>query len=82
MMLKKDDCDYITINTTDGTKKDAELVTKFEIQGLGEYVIYKLDGKFYGAKYEFDGTNTKLITDLTDSEKKILNEMMYEVVVK
>ena len=49
---------------------------KFEIQGLGEYVIYKLDGIIYGAKYQFDGTKTKLISDLTEREKNIINEMM------
>lgn len=81
-MFKKKHYDFITINTIDGAKKDAELVTKFEIQGLGEYVIYKLDGALYGAKYKFDGTNTNLITNLTDNEKKILNEMLYNLEVK
>lgn len=81
-MSKKNDYDFITIKTIDGAKKNAELVTKFEIQGLGEYVIYKLDGALYGAKYKFDGTNTRLITELTDSEKNILNEMLYKLEVK
>ena len=80
--MLKNDFDYITINTIDGTKKIAELVTKFEIQGLGEYVIYKLDGLLYGAKYKFDGKNTRLITDLTDSEKNILNEMLSKLEAK
>lgn len=80
--MSKKDYDFITINTIDGIKKNAELVTKFEIQGLGEYVIYKLDGLFYGAKYKFDGKNTRLITDLTDSEKNILNEMLSNLEVK
>ncbi len=35
-MFKKNDCDFITINTIDGIKKNAELVAKFEVQGLGE----------------------------------------------
>ncbi len=81
-MSKNNNYDFITINTVDGVKKNAELVTKFEIQGLGEYVIYKLDGVLYGAKYQFDGTNTRLITDLTASEKNILNEMLYKLEVK
>lgn len=81
-MSKKNDYDFITINTIDGAKKNAELVTKFEIHGLGEYVIYKLDGALYGAKYKFDGTNTRLITTLTDNEKNILNEMLYKLEVK
>ena len=75
-MSKNNDYDFITINTMDGAKKNAELVSKFEIQGLGEYVIYKLDGELYGAKYKFDGINTKLITELTDNETNILNEMV------
>ncbi len=74
MQINNDD--YITITTTDGFRKNAELVMKFEIQGLGEYVIYKLDGIIYGAKYQFDGTKTKLISDLTEREKNIINEMM------
>lgn len=81
-MPQKKDYDFITINTIDGAKTKAELVTKFEIQGLGEYVIYKLDGAFYGAKYKFDGTNTRLITNLTDNEKNILNEMLYKLEVR
>ena len=81
-MSEKQAYDFITIYTADGGIKNAELVSKFEIQGLGEYVIYKLDGELYGAKYKFDGTNTRLITDLTDNEKNILNEMLYKLGVK
>ena len=74
--MQINDDDFIIVTTTDGLKKSAELVMKFEIQGLGEYVIYKLEGVLYGAKYQFDGVNTKLITDLTEHEKNIINEMM------
>lgn len=70
--------DFITINTKDGKKK-AELVSKFNIEELGEFVIYKLDNKFYGAKYKFDGENTTLITDLTNAEKKVLNEVFMQL---
>lgn len=73
--------DYITINTKDGIKK-AELISKFEILGLGEYIIYKLEEKLYGAKYEFDGTHTKLITNLTDEEKQAMNEILLQLEVK
>lgn len=62
-MFENNNGDFITINTKDGIKKNAELVNKFDIEGLGEYVIYKLDNKFYGTKYKFDGENTTLITD-------------------
>lgn len=74
--------DYITINTKNGIQKQAELISKFEILGLGEYVIYKLEEKLYGAKYEFDGQNTKLITNLTDEEKDTLNEILLQLEVK
>lgn len=71
--------DLITINTKDGKEKIAELVAKFEALGVGEYVIYKLDGELYGAKYEFDGSKTNLITDLSDNEKQMLNEMLHRL---
>ncbi len=67
--------DYITINTDDGNTLQAELVSKFELTGLGEYVIYKVDDEFYGAKYEVDGDKTNLITDLTEQEEEALNEI-------
>ena len=73
---------YIMINTKKGLKKRAELVSKFEIPTLGEYIIYKLDGKFYGAKYKSDENNTSLITDLTDNEKNILNEVFIKLEVE
>ena len=81
-MFENNNGDIITINTKDGIKKNAELVSKFDIQGLGEYVIYKLDNNFYGAKYKFDGENTTLITDLTDIEKKALNDVFSQLEVE
>ena len=73
-----DNKDYITINTTDG-KKQAELVSTFELPNMGEYVIYILDDKYYGAKYKVEGDNTTLITDLTDTEKQALNEVFKQL---
>ena len=70
--------DYITINTTNG-KRQAELVSKFDIEELGSFVIYKLDGEFYGAKYKIDGENTTLITDLTEKEELALNEVFKQL---
>lgn len=81
-MFEKNNVDYITINTKDGMKRKAELVSKFEIEQLGEYIIYKLDGKYYGAKYYFDGNDTNLITDLCDAEKKVINEIFMQLGVK
>jgi len=80
-MNTKDYKDFVTINTKDG-EKNAELVSRFEIENIGDFVIYKLDDKYYGAKYKFDGQNTSLITDLTDEEKKILNEIFIKLGVE
>lgn len=73
------DGDFIEICTKDGQEKKAELLAKFEINGLGEYVIYRLDGLAYGAKYKFDGKNTILDTNLSNKEKEILNEMFLKL---
>lgn len=81
-MVENNNGDFITINTKDGLKKSAELVSKFNIQGLGEYVIYKLDNKYYGAKYLFDGEKTTLITDLSDNEKEALNAVFAQLEVE
>lgn len=67
--------DFITINLESGEQKEAELISKFTIEGFGDYVIYKLDNKMYGAKYEVDGDKTNLITDLSDVEKDALYEV-------
>lgn len=80
--MSQDNNDFITITTTNGNKKNAELILKYEVKGLGEYVIYKLEGNLYGAKYQFDGKNTKLITNLTEQEKNIINEMINNLEVK
>lgn len=81
-MFENNNGDFITITTKDGIQKNAELVSKFDIQGLGEYVIYKLDNIFYGAKYKFDGKRTILVTDLTDGEKKALNDVFIQLEVE
>lgn len=73
--------DYIEINTDEGIKK-AELVSKFELNGLGQYIIYKLDNKLYGARYEIKNGETILITDLTTREKEMLNEMFLQLEVE
>ena len=80
--MSQDNNDFITITTTNGIKKNAELIIKYEVKGLGEYVIYKLEGNLYGAKYQFDGKNTKLITNLTEQEKNIINEMINNLELK
>lgn len=71
--------DFIMIDTNDGNSIQAELVTKYSVQGLGDYVIYKIDGEYYGAKYNQDGDNTSLITDLNDKEIKILDSILESI---
>ena len=61
---------YIMINTKKGLKKRAELVSKFEIPTLGEYIIYKLDGKFYGAKYKLDENEQIVLDDFDENTEK------------
>ncbi len=73
--------DYITINTTRG-KRRAELVSRFEIDNLGKYVIYKLNGEFYGAKYEINGEDTILIPDLTRKEQEAINDVFMQLEVE
>lgn len=73
--------DYIMINTTRGKRK-AELVSKFNIDNLGDYVIYKLNGEFYGAKYIIDGDNTTLISDLTLKEQEAINDVFMQLEVE
>ena len=81
-MAKTQDGDYIIINTKDGLKKKAELVSRFNIVGLGDYIIYRLENEYYGAKYKIDGDNTTLITDLSEVEKEALNEMFSKIEAK
>ena len=73
--MNKEEKEYIVINTKDGIKKPAELITKFKIEGFGDYVIYKLEDEYYATKYEFDGQKTNLNNNLSDYEQKVLNEI-------
>ena len=76
------DGDFITINTESGEKKEAEIISRFTMEGYGDYVIYKLNNEFFGAKYKIDGNNTSLITDLSDLEKEALNEVFSSLEVE
>lgn len=79
--MNNKDSDFITLNTENG-EREAELISRFTIEGLGEYVIYRLDNEFYGAKYEIDGEKTNLITDLNEIEKHALNEVFSSLEVE
>lgn len=70
--MNKDD--LITVNTDNGDV-EALLISRFNIKGMGDYVLYKIDDQVYGAKYEIEGDHTKLITDLSDLEKDAINEV-------
>lgn len=73
--MNKEKKEYIVINTKDGIKKHAELITKFKIEDFGDYVIYKLEDEYYAAKYKFDGQNTKLDNNLNNYEQEVLNKI-------
>jgi len=60
---------------TDEGEKEAEIISFINIENLGDYIIYRVDKDFYGAKYELDGDDANLITDLSDKEKEALNEV-------
>lgn len=77
--MNKEEIEYIVINTKDGIKKQAQLISKFTIEGFGDYVIYKLEDEYYAAKYEFDGQNTKLDNNLSEYEQQVLNEIFSKI---
>lgn len=63
------------LKTNSGEKKQVDIIATFKIERYdGDYVIYKLDNEYYGAKYKNKDNSSELITDLSDEEKKIINE--------
>lgn len=73
--------DTITITFDTGEKKQAKLVSMFNIQNMGDYMIYLLDDKMYGAKYKKENDKLELITDLTDEEKEAMNKVFEQMEV-
>jgi len=71
--------DTITITLDTGEKKQAKLVSMFEIQNMGNYMIYLLDGEMYGAKYKKETDKLELITDLTEEEKEAMNKVFEQL---
>lgn len=69
--------DKLILTNIDGTTLEVEIVATFKIQELGDsdYVIYKDNNKYFGARYEETNGTVDLITDLSDNEKKLLNEV-------
>ena len=69
--------DKMILNKIDGTTEEVEIVRSFKLENLNQddYVIYKNNNKYYGAKYIENNGNTDLITDLSDMEKNALSEI-------
>ena len=69
--------DTMTLNKEDGTIEEIEIVITFKLENFNndDYVIYKTNNEFFGAKYIEKSGNTELITDLSDEEKKSLSEI-------
>jgi len=66
--------DKMILNREDGTAIEVEIVMTFKIKKYNNnYVIYKLNNEFFGAKYIEKNENTVLDTSLTDDEKAELN---------
>lgn len=62
------------LTTKDGQKKPVEIIASFKIDEFdSEYVIYKVDNEFYGAKYINKDNCSELNTNLNDKEKEIIN---------
>ncbi len=76
------DGDYITITNKDGSTVEAEIYSKFEIENLGKYILYKINDEMFGAKYIVKDNNTVLNTDLSEEEKKTINELFQSMEVQ
>lgn len=69
--------DTMTLNKNDGTTETVEIVMTFKLDKFNndDYVIYKSNDKYFGARYLEKDENTDLITDLSDDEKKALSDI-------
>jgi len=69
--------DTMILNKKDGSTEIAEIVTTFKLENFNnnDYVIYKNNKEYYAARYEEKEGSVDLITDLTDEEKKALNNI-------
>lgn len=71
--------DVIVILRTSNGEKQADIIVSFNIEGYdGEYVIYKVDNEYFGAKYKNQNDSSELISDLSEHEKQIINEFYLE----
>lgn len=69
--------DKMTLNKSDGTTEEVEIVMTFKLENFNndDYVIYKNNEKFFGAKFFEKEGNTELITDLSDEEKEAVSNL-------
>lgn len=69
--------DKMIVTNKDGTTEEIEIVATFKILELGDsdYVIYKNDSKYFGAKYVENDNVVELNTILSQDEQKALNEV-------
>lgn len=67
--------DKMLLFKKDGTAIYVEVVVTFKLEKFNNsnYVIYKLENEFYGAKYTETSENTVLNANLSEDEKKELN---------
>lgn len=63
--------DTMTLIKEDGTTEEVEIVMTFKIEKYkkNDYVIYKSNDKYFGARFVEKDGNTELNTDLSDVEK-------------
>lgn len=68
--------DKMILNKDDGTGIEVEIVMTFKLEKFNnnDYVIYKHNNEYFGAKYIDKNEETILETNLTNNEKKALNE--------
>ena len=69
--------DTMTLVNADGTKEEIEIVVTFKIKEFNDndYVIYKNNDDFFGARYIEENDNVDLITDLSKEEQKAMSEI-------
>ena len=72
----------MTLNKSDGTTQEVELVARFKLDKFDhDYIFYKLNNDHYAAKFIEDDNNTTLITTFSKEETLALTKI-YESLVK
>jgi len=72
---------FMILNNKDGNTCEVEIVIIFNLENCDDdYVIYKLENEYYGAKYYDKDEKTYLITELSIEEQETLNNVFKTVV--